>query len=66
MDREQVEGLLQNQRDLARASRSTAVAGKAQLNLPQTEFVGYERLQADSRVVLLIAGGEPVEQCGRR
>jgi len=60
VDRAQVEVLLQQQRDLARTSRATALPGAVQLELPPTEFVGYDRLQAASRVTLLLRAGDRV------
>ncbi|MGC2191935.1 MAG: alanine--tRNA ligase [Candidatus Dormiibacterota bacterium] len=64
VDLGQVELLLQQQRDLARTSRPTAVAKGARLELPQTEFVGYDRLQAESLVSLLLRDSETIAGVG--
>ncbi|MGA7172338.1 MAG: alanine--tRNA ligase [Candidatus Dormiibacterota bacterium] len=60
VDRAQVELLLQGQRELARSSRTTRTVGAAQIELPPTNFVGYDRLQAKSQVTLLLLSGEPL------
>jgi alanyl-tRNA synthetase len=67
VDLAQVEELLTQQRELARARRSTAVAGTTLLELPPTEFVGYDQLQADSRVSLVypvLREGETYDHAG--
>ena len=64
VDRVTVELLLQQQRELARSSRSTAVAGTARLELPPTEFVGYQQLQAETTVTLLLRDSESIPRAG--
>ncbi|MGH7641669.1 MAG: alanine--tRNA ligase [Candidatus Dormibacteria bacterium] len=60
VDRDQVEVLLRQQRELARTSRATTGVAMAEMELPPTEFLGYERLQVDSIVRLLTRDGESV------
>ena len=64
VDRPAVEALLQEQRDLARASRQVAGPSAARMELPPSEFVGYEALEAETRVSLLIGDGQTVERAG--
>ena len=64
VDRAQVDLLFQQQRELARASRSSLPPGSAQLDLPPTAFVGYEQMEAPSQVSLLLRDGEVMELAG--
>jgi alanyl-tRNA synthetase len=64
VDQEAFATLLQEQRQLARGSRSSAGVGQARPQLPPTEFVGYTDLELPSRVAVLLRDGEAVELAG--
>lgn len=61
VDRAGAEALLEEQRELARSRRSGGGPSPSPLELPATEFVGYEELEVATRVSLLLAGGQAVE-----
>jgi alanyl-tRNA synthetase len=68
IDQAGFDGAMARQRAAARAAGKAGLAGAAsadlyrQLDLPATEFVGYDRLEDDSVVVALLRDGERVEQ----
>jgi alanyl-tRNA synthetase len=64
IDREGVERLLKVQREQARASRTTSLAGTAETALPLTEFVGYDQLETSGQVRLLLRQGQPIDRAG--
>ncbi len=69
VDRQAFDELMEAQRARGREARKTgdfAVAQDQALRLAasgvRTEFVGYDRLEAEAEVVALLAGGEPVAE----
>ena len=64
VDRAQVELLLQEQRELSRSGRSTGTVREAQMELPPSEFVGYDRLQAETRVTSLLRDRQSLARAG--
>ena len=61
---------MQEQRERGRAAQQFAVDSLASvyrpLDLPTTEFVGYESWETQARVLAIIAGGQSVQECGSR
>ncbi|MGH2661703.1 MAG: alanine--tRNA ligase [Actinomycetota bacterium] len=69
VDTETFERLMNEQRERARAAakggRDEAALVEVARSSGPTEFVGYERLQAEGRVAGLVAGGTTVEAAGQ-
>lgn len=68
VDRAGFDAAMEQQRARARAARAkTGYLGDEglshwlDLDLPETEFVGYDRLEAEATVAMLVVDGEPVE-----
>lgn len=68
VDREGFDAAMEEQRTRARAARAKmgylgdeGVGPWLDLDLPQTEFVGYEQTEAESTIALLVVDGEPVD-----
>ncbi|MGH7641221.1 MAG: alanine--tRNA ligase [Candidatus Dormibacteria bacterium] len=64
IDREGAERLLEQQRQIARSVRSPEARREAGLRLPDTEFVGYEKLVSPARVLGIWREGQTVAQVG--
>jgi len=66
IDEEGFEEAMAAQRERARAAARFVPGGQNEvyqrLDLPLTEFVGYETLEASSRVLALVQGGEVVDE----
>lgn len=64
MDMAGFESEMEIQRERAKAAQKFSAAGGAsnglQLDVPPTQFVGYDRLSSESKIVAIIADGESV------